>query len=187
MRRLVVVVVTCAIAFLGLGFQASGALAQTPANGANAANDLAQRSGKPRPSLSAGCGTYHPLGVFDGFYWDVSLNPSPYYEGASAYIVVQTSLQCTGIADPNRNFVAAWTMIASGDPNEFAYAQVGFQKTISGPNNPHNATYWFSQYIRPGTSPVIKWSTTAQSRGGWEQARVPDALLSRLQLHQHDN
>jgi len=112
------------------------------------------------PALAAGgCGTYKQTGWNDGFIWYPANNPEdPYYEGVSTYILVQTSTQCSGILDPDYNYVAAWSMIAS-KPGTNGYAQSGFEKDISPP---HNATYWFSQWLGGGLF-NSEYSTYAQS------------------------
>lgn len=79
---------------------------------------------KPRPSALSSCGT---AGIKNhvGFFFDTVAHPTYTFEGASAYIVVQTSTQC-GSDSTKDNFSNAYAMIASG-PGHVGWAQTGFR------------------------------------------------------------
>ncbi|MGI8881245.1 MAG: hypothetical protein ACR2KJ_12230 [Jatrophihabitans sp.] len=91
---------------------------------------------QPAASASSACSSSQGS-RFDGFAHNPYTHPSYQFEGASAYIVVQTGNVCSGITNIG-NFSNAWVMIAA--PTGNAWAQVGFEHTSGF------SLRWFAQF-----------------------------------------
>lgn len=93
-------------------------------------------------TASAGNCAYD-YGGFDGYQQTSFSYPSSYFEGASAFIVVEPGSLCSippGEPIIHRG-ISTWIMIAGGSGSHNAWAQVGWTR-----NSEATTMQWFSQY-----------------------------------------